>query len=78
MHALIERLWLENGFTTMLVTHDVQEAVVLADRVVVIDDGAIVFDVAIDLPRPRIRGSREFAALEDEVLGEVLRTVAPR
>jgi sulfonate transport system ATP-binding protein len=78
MHALIERLWLENGFTTMLVTHDVQEAVVLADRVVVIDDGAVVFDAVIDLPRPRVRGSREFAALEDEVLGEVLRTVAPR
>jgi sulfonate transport system ATP-binding protein len=78
MHALIERLWLENGFTTMLVTHDVQEAVALADRVVVIDDGAIVFDAVIDLPRPRVRGSREFAVLQDEVLGEVLRTVAPR
>jgi sulfonate transport system ATP-binding protein len=78
MHALIERLWLQNGFTTMLVTHDVQEAIVLADRVVVMDDGAIVFDAAIELPRPRVRGSLEFAALEDEILGEVLRTVAPR
>ena len=78
MHALIERLWLENGFTTMLVTHDVQEAVVLADRVVVIDDGAVVFDAVIDLPRPRVRGAREFAALEDEVLGEVLGSAAPR
>ena len=74
MHALIERLWLETGFTTMLVTHDVQEAVVLGDRVVVIDDGAIVFDAAIDLPRPRIRGSRELAALEEGILREVLRT----
>ena len=41
-------------------------------------DGAIVFDAAIELPRPRVRGSLEFAALEDEILSEVLRTVAPR
>jgi sulfonate transport system ATP-binding protein len=74
MHALIERLWLENGFTTVLVTHDVQEAIVLADRILVIDEGAIVFDETVDLPRPRFRGSREFAALEDKVLREVLRT----
>jgi sulfonate transport system ATP-binding protein len=74
MHALIERLWLENGFTTVLVTHDVHEAIVLADRILVIDEGAIVFDEAVDLPRPRVRGSREFAALEDKVLREVLRT----
>ncbi len=74
MHALIERLWLESGFTTVLVTHDVQEAIALADRVLVMDDGAIVFDEAIELPRPRPRGSREFAALEARVLREVLRT----
>jgi sulfonate transport system ATP-binding protein len=74
MHGLIERLWLDQGFTTLLVTHDVQEAVALADRVVVIEDGAIVFDEVIDLPRSRNRGSREFAELEAAVLGEVLRT----
>jgi sulfonate transport system ATP-binding protein len=73
MHALIERLWLQNGFTTLLVTHDVQEAVALADRVIVLGDGAIVFDETVNLPRPRIRGRREFAALEDRVLREVLR-----
>jgi sulfonate transport system ATP-binding protein len=74
MHGLIERLWLDQGFTTLLVTHDVQEAVALADRVVVIEEGAIVFDETVDLPRPRNRGSREFAELEAAVLGEVLRT----
>ncbi len=78
MHALLERLWLENGFTTMLVTHDVQEAIVLADRILVIDDGTIVFDETVDLPRPRVRGSREFAVLENKVLSEVLRAAAPR
>lgn len=72
MHALIERLWLEHGFTTLLVTHDVQEAVVLGDRVIVVDDGAIVFDIAVDLPRPRSRGSRELAALEEQVLRQVM------
>jgi sulfonate transport system ATP-binding protein len=78
MHGLIERLWLDQGFTTLLVTHDVQEAVALADRVVVIEEGAIVFDEAIDLPRPRNRGSREFAELEAAVLSEVLQTGAQR
>jgi sulfonate transport system ATP-binding protein len=72
MHALIERLWLEHGFTTLLVTHDVQEAVMLGDRVIVVEDGAIVFDAAIDLPRPRPRGSRELAALEDAILRQVM------
>ena len=74
MHTLIERLWRETGFTAMLVTHDVQEAVVLADRVVVIDNGGIAFDETVDLPRPRARGSAELAALEDRVLSHVLRS----
>jgi sulfonate transport system ATP-binding protein len=77
MHALLERLWLESGFTTLLVTHDVQEAVALADRITVIDEGTIVFDEAVNLRRPRIRASREFAAVEQSVLSEVLRTRAP-
>jgi sulfonate transport system ATP-binding protein len=76
MQALLERLWLESGFTTLLVTHDVQEAVALADRIVIIDDGAIVFDELVNLQRPRIRASREFAAVEQSVLREVLRTRA--
>jgi sulfonate transport system ATP-binding protein len=74
MHALIERLWRETGFTAMLVTHDVQEAVVLADRVVVVDNGGIAFDEAVNLPRPRARGSAELAALEDRILSHVLRS----
>ena len=76
MHALIERLWREHGFTALLVTHDVQEAVALADRVVVIEDGAIGLDQAVALPRPRGRGSKDFAALEDQVLKQVLRQQA--
>jgi len=78
MHALIERLWREHGFTALLVTHDVQEAVALADRVVVIEDGAIGLDQAVALPRPRARGSQAFAALEDRVLTQVLQQHADR
>ncbi len=72
MHALIEDLWLRNGFTALLVTHDVQEAVALADRVVLIEDGVIALDERIALPRPRSRGDAAFAALEKRILDRVL------
>ncbi len=72
MHSLIENLWLHNGFTALLVTHDVQEAVALADRVVLIEDGVIALDLRIDLPRPRHRGDPRFAALEERLLDRVL------
>ena len=54
-------------------THDVAEAVTLADRVLMIDDGSI----ALDLPRPRERGSAEVAALEGRILGELVRGARP-
>lgn len=72
MHALIERLWRDNGFTALLVTHDVQEAVALADRVILIEDGVIALDERIDLARPRSRGDAKFAALEKRILDRVL------
>ena len=53
MHRLLEQIWLKHRFTTVLITHDVAEAVALADRVVVLRDGAIALDIAIDLDRPR-------------------------
>jgi len=72
MQSLVEKLWLQRGFTSVLVTHDVSEAVALADRVVLIENGAVSLDVAIALARPRKRGSAEFAALEGRVLSQVL------
>ncbi|MEN2387666.1 ATP-binding cassette domain-containing protein [Comamonas sp. A7-5] len=72
MHRLIEGLWLSHGFTALLVTHDVQEAVALADRVVLIEDGRIALDERIDLPRPRVHGDARFAALETRILDRVL------
>lgn len=68
MQQLLERIWLKQKFTAVLVTHDVSEAVALADRVVVIDQGRIVLDVDVPLPRPRRHGSAEIARLEGMVL----------
>lgn len=72
MHRLIEGLWHRHGFTALLVTHDVQEAVALADRVVLIEDGRIALDETIALPRPRSHGDPAFAALEERILNRVL------
>jgi sulfonate transport system ATP-binding protein len=72
MQGLIERVWREHGFTALLVTHDVSEAIALADRVVVVADGRVDFDVPISLPRPRHRGDATFGAIEEAVLGRVL------
>lgn len=72
MQGLIEALWQRLGFTALLVTHDVSEAVALADRVVLIEDGRIALDQRVALPRPRQRGSAAFAQLEDAVLRRVM------
>ncbi|WP_019533765.1 ATP-binding cassette domain-containing protein [Paenibacillus ginsengihumi] len=71
MQQLIERLWLEQGFTAILVTHDVSEAVALADRVILIEEGAVALDVPVALPRPRQRDHR-FARLEQLILDRVM------
>jgi sulfonate transport system ATP-binding protein len=76
MHALIERLWREHRFTALLVTHDVQEAVALGERIVLIEAGKISFDAAISLQRPRSRTAEGFAELEEQVLSRVLRNGA--
>ena len=74
MQQLIESLWLKQGFTALLVTHDVSEAVALADRVLLIEDGRIALDERVSsLPRPRSRGHQRFAAIEERILQRVLR-----
>jgi NitT/TauT family transport system ATP-binding protein len=67
----LARLWQQRGFTAVLITHDVPEALVLADRVVVFSPRpAKVSDVIdVDLPRPRDQSSAEFIALRDRILG---------
>ncbi|OWQ90707.1 aliphatic sulfonate ABC transporter ATP-binding protein [Roseateles aquatilis] len=73
MQRLIETLWARHRFTALLVTHDVAEAVALADRVLLIEDGRLALDLRIDLPRPRRRDAA-FAALEQQLLDRVLKT----
>lgn len=53
MHKLLDGIWRRRGFTTVLITHDVAEAVALADRVIVLREGVIALDISIDLERPR-------------------------
>lgn len=73
MQHLIERVWREQGFTALLVTHDVSEALALADRIIMIENGALSLDVNIDVPRARRRGSVELAQLEERILSILLR-----
>jgi sulfonate transport system ATP-binding protein len=74
MQRLLERVWQEQAFTAILVTHDVAEAVALADRILVIEDGRIAHDVNVDIPRPRRRGAADLAALEGSILRHLLRS----
>jgi sulfonate transport system ATP-binding protein len=73
MQGLLEKAWLAQGFTAILVTHDVVEALILADRVVVLEAGRIALDVAIPLPRPRKRGSSDLADFEGSLLKRLVR-----
>jgi sulfonate transport system ATP-binding protein len=53
MHALLRELWERHRPSVLLVTHDVDEAIALADRVLVLDEGRVVLDLAVELPHPR-------------------------
>jgi NitT/TauT family transport system ATP-binding protein len=50
----LTRIWGERRPTVLFITHDVNEAVFLANRVVVLSQGSVLDDIAIDLPRPRV------------------------
>ena len=71
MHQLLERIWREHRFTTLLITHDVAEAVALAHRVVVLRDGGIALDIPVNLPRPRREHAPAAAQLQAAILKEV-------
>jgi sulfonate transport system ATP-binding protein len=73
MQDLIERAWQDKGFTAIVVTHDVTEAVALADRILLVEEGRVAMDIPIDLPRPRRRGDSRAAAIEGRVLDRLLR-----
>lgn len=70
----LQRLWEHEGLTTILVTHDVEEAVFLGDRIVVMQShpGRIKRIVPVNLPRPRIRSAGEFQRIRDDVLTDFI------
>jgi sulfonate transport system ATP-binding protein len=72
MQKLIEEIWLREQFTMVLVTHDVEEAVALADRVLVMEEGRIIAETRTNLSRPRNRSSLEFMALREKLLALVM------
>ncbi len=71
MHRLVEDLWTRHRPAVLLVTHDVDEAVALADRVLVLADGRIRHSSAVPLPRPRRRDHPEFTRLRARLLAEL-------
>jgi sulfonate transport system ATP-binding protein len=73
MQQLIETLWRERGFTAVLVTHDVQEAVALADRILLVEDGRLALDLRVDAGRPREHGDARLAAVEKLILDRILK-----
>jgi sulfonate transport system ATP-binding protein len=72
MQKLIEEIWLCEKFTAVLVTHDVEEAAALADRVLVMEEGRIIAESQTSLPRPRDRSSSDFITIRETLLGWVL------
>jgi len=69
----LQRIWRVEGVTMILVTHDVDEAIFLSDKVIVMNakPGRIVREIDIDLPAPRDRVSPEFARLKREILASM-------
>ena len=71
MQQLLVKLWQEHRFTVILVTHDVSEAVITADRVILIEQGKIGLDLPILLPHPR-NNMTKTAPFEQIVLDKIL------
>jgi sulfonate transport system ATP-binding protein len=72
MQQELQRLWERDGLTTILVTHDVEEAVFLGDRIVVMNSrpGTIRRIVDVPLPRPRVRSATEFQRIKEDVMAD--------
>lgn len=68
MQGMVGELWQRHRCAVLLVTHDVDEALLLADRAVVLDEGRIRTQVRIDLPRPRRHADPEFSRLRGVLL----------
>ncbi|AZI37929.1 aliphatic sulfonate ABC transporter ATP-binding protein [Caenibius tardaugens NBRC 16725] len=71
MQRLIHDLCETHGPATLLVTHDVEEAILLADRILVLKDGKIAFDRRVAIDHPRRAGGDQFDRLRDRLLEEL-------
>ncbi|MFD7229906.1 ABC transporter ATP-binding protein [Streptomyces sp. NPDC059881] len=68
---LVAELWQRRGCAVLLVTHDVDEALLLADRALVMRDGVIAYETAVTPDRPRTAGAPRLAALRSRLLTEL-------
>ncbi|TSB44768.1 ATP-binding cassette domain-containing protein [Alkalicoccobacillus porphyridii] len=72
MQDLIEQIWMENEFTALLVTHDVREAVKLADRIILLEDGTITLDIENHAERPRTTTDPQIIDIEEQILSRIM------
>jgi len=71
MHGLLGELCERYTPAVLLVTHDVDEAILLADRILVLTDGVISLDLAVEVPKPRLRAHPEALSLRSILLKEL-------
>ena len=71
MHRLVLGLWTLHQPAVLLVTHDVDEALALADRVLVLTDGRIGYSYQVDAPRPRDRDLPDLITARADLLAEL-------
>lgn len=73
MQGEILRLWQQAGFSVLMVTHDVEEALFLANRVIVFSPrpARTVAELRVDLPYPRHRGQAQFVQLRQQALAHL-------
>lgn len=71
MHELVAQLWRRHRPAVVLVTHDVDEAILLADRVLVLAEGQVALDLPVGLDRPRHRADPGFDRLRIRLLAQL-------
>jgi sulfonate transport system ATP-binding protein len=71
MQRLVAQLCAAHHPAVLLVTHDIEEAILLADRVLVLKDGSISLDLTVDITHPRERGGEQFDKLRRRLLDEL-------
>ncbi len=71
MHGLVFDLWQKHRPAVLLVTHDIGEAITLADRILVLDNGRFTREISVNLDHPRRRSGPEASRLETDLLTEL-------